>query len=104
GVAHDITAAKQAEHDLRRLNEILEMRITERPAQLESSEAQMRAIFETSHQYQSLLNLHGDVLYANKPALAGIRTDASDGVGKPFWETPWLSATPGMRDTVRDAF
>ena len=28
GVAHDITAAKQAEHDLRRLNEILELRIT----------------------------------------------------------------------------
>ena len=52
GVAHDITAAKQAEHDLRRLNEILEMRITERTAQLESNEAQMRAILETSHQYQ----------------------------------------------------
>ena len=28
GVAHDITAAKQAEHDLRQLNEILELRIT----------------------------------------------------------------------------
>ena len=93
GVAHDITAAKQAEHDLRRLNEILELRITERTAQLESSEAQMRAIFETSHQYQSLLNLHGDVLYANKTALAGIRTDASEVIGKPFWETPWFSAT-----------
>ena len=60
-MAHDITVAKQAEHDLRRLNEILEMRITERTAQLESSEAQMRAIFETSHQYQILLNLRGDV-------------------------------------------
>src|SRR3954469_205436 len=96
GVAHDITSAKQAEHDLRRLNEILEMRITERTAQLESSEAQMRAIFETSHQYQSLLNLHGDVLYANKTALAGIRCDVSDVVGKPFWETPWFSGTEGM--------
>ena len=104
GVAHDITAAKQAEHDLRRLNEILELRITERTAQLESSEAQMRAIFETSHQYQGLLNLHGDVLYANKTALAGIRADAGDVIGKPFWETPWFTATEGMRDAVRDAF
>src|SRR5215207_11470806 len=104
GVAHDITSAKQAEHDLRRLNEILEMRITERTAQLESSEAQMRAIFETSHQYQSLLNLHGDVLYANRTALAGIHTDASEVIGKPFWETPWFAATPGMRDAIRDAF
>jgi PAS domain S-box-containing protein len=104
GVAHDITAAKVAENDLRRLNETLELRISERTAQLESNEAQMRAIFETSHQYQALLNLHGDVLYANKTALAGIRADAADVIGRPFWETPWFSATNGMRDAVRNAF
>ena len=104
GVAHDITAAKQAESDLRRLNETLELRISERTAQLESNEAQMRAIFETSHQYQALLNPHGDVLHANKTALAGIRADAADVIGKPFWETPWFTATDGMRDTVREAF
>jgi PAS domain S-box-containing protein len=104
GVAHDITVAKQAEHDLRRLNEILEMRITERTAQLESSEAQMRAIFETSHQYQILLNLRGDILQANQTALAGIRAQAGEVIGKPFWETPWFSATSGMRDIVCDAF
>ena len=104
GVAHDITAAKQGEHDLRQLNEILELRITERTAQLESNEAQMRAILETSHQYQGLLNLHGDLLYANKTALAGIRSDASTVLGKPFWDTPWFSGTEGMGGTVRDAF
>ncbi len=104
GVAHDITAAKQAEIELRRLNETLELRISERTAQLESSEAQMRAIFETSHQYQVLLDGHGDVLYANKTALSGICADAADVIGKPFWETPWFAATEGMRDTVRNAF
>jgi PAS domain S-box-containing protein len=104
GVAHDITAAKQGERDLRQLNEILELRITERTAQLESNEAQMRAILETSHQYQGLLNLHGDLLYANKTALAGIRSDASTVLGKPFWDTPWFSGTEGMGGTVRDAF
>lgn len=45
----------------------------------------MRAIFETSHQYQVLLNEHGDVLHANKTVLAGIRADAADVVGKPLW-------------------
>jgi PAS domain S-box-containing protein len=104
GVAHDITAAKQAEIELRRLNETLELRISERTAQLESNEAQMRAIFETSHQYQVLLNQQGDVLHANRTALAGIRVDASAVIGKPFWETPWFSATGNMRQTVHDAF
>src|SRR6266436_9117326 len=104
GVAHDITAAKQAESDLRRLNETLELRIKERTAQLESNDAQMRAILETSHQYQALLNRYGDVLYANKIALAGIRAEAEDVIGKPFWETPWFAATEGMREAVRTAF
>ena len=104
GVAHDITAAKQAEHDLRRLNEILELRITERTAQLESNEAQMRAILENTLQYQGLLNKNGDLLYANKTALAGIRAEARDVIGKPFWETPWFSGTDGMKATVRRTF
>jgi PAS domain S-box-containing protein len=104
GVAHDITSSKQAEHDLRRLNEILEQRITERTAQLESSEAQMRAIFETSHQYQGLLDRHGVLLHANRTALAGIHAEASEVIGNPFWDTPWFSGTEGMGDAVRDAF
>ena len=72
GVAHDVTAAKEAEGELRRLNETLEQRIRERTAQLESNEAQLRAMFETSNQYQGLLDLEGRVIYANKTALAGI--------------------------------
>jgi PAS domain S-box-containing protein len=104
GVAHDVTTAKQAEIELRRLNETLEVRISERTAQLESSEAQMRAIFETSHQYQMLLNRHGDVVYANRTALAGICTEASQIVGQPFWDTPWFASTDGTPDVVRTAF
>jgi len=104
GVAHDITVSNQAEIDLRRLNETLEQRIAERTAQLESNEAQMRAIFETSHQYQGLLNADGDLLYANRTSLDGIRTNAVDVIGAPYWTTPWFSATDGMREVVRDAF
>ncbi|MBR0704864.1 PAS domain S-box protein [Bradyrhizobium liaoningense] len=104
GVAHDITVAKQAEIELRRLNETLEERIAERTAELESNEARLRAILETSNQYQGLVDLKGELLYANKTALDGINAEARDVIGKPFWDTPWFTATPGMSDVARDAF
>src|SRR6185312_1450330 len=87
GVAHDITVAKEAEIELRRLNESLERRIRDRTSQLESNEAQMRAILETSHQYQGLLGGEGNLLYANKTSLAGINSDGSGVIGALFWET-----------------
>jgi PAS domain S-box-containing protein len=104
GVAHDITTAKEAEIELRKLNETLERRIRDRTAQLESNEAQMRAIFETSHQYQWLLNGEGNLLYANKTSLAGIGSDGTGVIGTSFWETPWFTATAGMIEAVHDAF
>jgi PAS domain S-box-containing protein len=104
GVAHDITVAKQAEIELRRLNETLEERIVERTAELESNEARLRAILETSNQYQGLINPKGELLYANRTALAGIRVEAGEVIGKVFWETPWFTATEGMSPRVREAF
>jgi len=104
GVAHDVTVAKEAESELRRLNETLEERIKERTLQLQSNEAQLRAIFETSNQYQALLDLQGNVLYANTTALAGIRARGRDVAGRPFWDTPWFAGTEGMREVVINAF
>jgi PAS domain S-box-containing protein len=92
GVAHDITVAKQAEIELRRLNETLEERIVERTAQLESNEARLRAILETSNQYQGLVNLKGELLYANTTALAGVKAVPAEVIGKPLWDTPWFTA------------
>jgi len=104
GVAHDITVAKQAEIELRQLNETLEERIVERTAELESNEARLRAILETSNQYQGLINPKGELVYANRTALAGIRVEAAEVLGKLFWETPWFAATQGMSTAVREAF
>ena len=104
GVAHDLTSVKEAENELRRLNETLEQRIKERTSQLESNEAQLRAIFETSNQYQGLLDLHGNVIYANRTALAGIQANSADVVGRPFWDSPWFSGTLGAREVVTHAF
>lgn len=75
GVAHDITTAKQAEIDLRNVNETLERLIAQRTAQLHSSESQLRAILETTNQYQGLLDLKGRLLYVNGTALAGIAAE-----------------------------
>ncbi len=104
GVAHDVTVAKQAEIELRKLNETLEERITERTAELESNEARLRAILETSNQYQGLVNLKGELLYANKTALDGIKASAADVIGEPFWDTAWFAGTDGMSAVVREAF
>ncbi|MGX4771303.1 PAS domain S-box protein [Bradyrhizobium guangdongense] len=104
GVAHDITVAKQAEIELRKLNETLEERIAERTAELESNEARLRAILATSNQYQGLVNLEGELLYANTTALDGIKARSEDVIGKPFWETPWFTGTDGMSAAVREAF
>jgi PAS domain S-box-containing protein len=104
GVAHDVTAAKHAEIGLRQLNETLEERIRERTAQLEVNEARMRAILESSHQYQVLLSLDGRVLYANRTALAGIGAEAVDVIGKPYWDTLWFAGTDGAPEAIRSSF
>lgn len=104
GVAHDVTAAKQAEIELRQLNETLEERIAERTAELESNEARLRAILETSNQYQGLVNLKGELLYANKTALDGFKAGSEDVIGRLLWDTPWFTGTQGMSAAVREAF
>ncbi len=104
GVAHDITVAKTAEAELRRLNDTLEQRIRERTAQLEAREAQMRTIFETSNQYQGLLDLDGRIIYTNRTSLADIRAEVADVVGRHLWETPWFTGTPGKSEHVRQGF
>jgi PAS domain S-box-containing protein len=104
GVAHDITLAKEAEIELRRLNETLEQRIDERTEQLRANEARLRAILETTNQYQSLLDLDGILVFANAVSLSGIGVVSSRIVGTPFWQTPWFSATPGMGESIETAF
>jgi PAS domain S-box-containing protein len=104
GVAHDITVAKEAELELRLLNETLEARITERTVELRKNEAQLRAILETTNQYQGLISLDGKLVFANAVALSGVSASSAQVIGLRFWETPWFAGTPGMREMMSDAF
>ena len=100
----DIAAQRrEAEAVTRRLNETLELQMAERTAELQAKEARLRTIFETSYTYLGLMSLDGRVLDANATSLAGIEASREDVLGKPFWETPWFTGTPGMPEMVRAA-
>ena len=96
-------ALLESEARLRQMNAELERHVAERTAALQASEARLRTIFETSYQYQGLLALDGTLLEANAASLEGIEAAVSDVVGKPFWDTPWFTGTPGMPTKVREA-
>jgi PAS domain S-box-containing protein len=93
---------RRAERELHDLAASLEQQVAERTAALTASEVRLRTIFETSYQYQGLIDLEGTLLQANATSLSGINANADDVVGKPFWDTPWFNATPGMLKAVRE--
>ncbi len=70
---------------------------------LERSELRMRSIFESSYQYQGLLEPDGTILHANPTSLAAIDSRLDDVVGRKFWEAPWFAQTPGMPEQVEAA-
>ena len=70
----------------------------------ERSESRFRAIFQTSYQYKGIVALDGTLLDANPTSLRGINASLAEVVGKPFWDTPWFTATPGMPEKVRAAW
>ena len=70
-------------------------------AALAESQAQLRNLFETSFQLQVMCALDGTLLDANETALAMIGARRGEVVGRPFWDTPWFSGTPGMPERIR---
>jgi PAS domain S-box-containing protein len=70
----------------------------------ERSESRFRAIFQTSYQYKGIVSLDGTLLDANPTSLRGIKASLAEVAGRPFWDTPWFSGTPGMPEMMRSAW
>ncbi len=68
-----------------------------------AAELRIKAVFDTTLLFQSFTDADGILLDSNATSLAAIDAALSDVVGRPFWDTPWFSQTPGMSERVRDA-
>jgi PAS domain-containing protein len=109
-LASVIEAEQRAQQALRRFNDALEGHVSQRTAELRRAlEKQnevadrLRASSQTDLIFQGLLDLDGTLRDANPVSLAAIRCALPDVVGRPFWDTPWFTATPGTREVVREA-
>jgi PAS domain S-box-containing protein len=103
-VAFDVTERRRLEDELAHARDTLEAEIATRTAELRASQDRLRTIFETSFGFQALMDADGVLLDANATSLATIDAALGDVVGRPFWDTPWFAATPGMAEAVRAGF
>ncbi len=101
---------RRAEDILRSLNVTLDAQVKERTTELarainalKSSAERMRTLLSTSYIFQGYMAPDGTLLDANRASLEGIQAQIGDVVGRPFWETPWFTATPGMPEAIREA-
>ena len=109
-LAATVEAEQRARDALRKFNETLEAYVKLRTAQLERTVAaqstiadRLRASFESSLAYQGFMSIDGTLLDANTASLAGIGSKLDEVVGRPFWDTPWFSRTPGLPERMREA-
>ena len=70
---------------------------------LKTNAERMRALLQTTYMFQGYLSADGTLLDANRASLEAIEGELADVVGRPFWETPWFEATPGMTELVKQA-
>jgi PAS domain S-box-containing protein len=110
-LARSALRGRRRQYDARtRLEELhqnaadLENRVAERTAELQTSERRLRTLFETSFMFQCLIAPDGIVADANTASLEAIGSQREDVVGKPIWDTPWVTGTPGLIDLVRARF
>jgi PAS domain S-box-containing protein len=69
--------------------------------ELWASQDRLRAIYDGTYEYIGLLTPDGILQEANRASLEFTGSKREDVVGRPFWDTPWFTATPGAPEAVR---
>ncbi len=70
---------------------------------LRESAARLRAIFDGTYEYIGLLASDGTLLEMNRASLEFGGNAREELIGRPFWDTPWFTPTPGAAEFVREA-
>ena len=68
---------------------------------LAESQQHLRAIYDGTHECVFLLAPDGTLLEANRASLEFAGVERARVVGRPFWDTPWFTATPGATESAR---
>jgi signal transduction histidine kinase len=99
---------RRSEDALRNLNVTLDAQVKERSAELarainalRASADRMRSLLQTTYIFQGYMAPDGTLLDANRASLEGIHAKIEEVIGRPFWETPWFTTTPGMPEAVK---
>lgn len=109
-LAATIEAEKRAQQALRRFNETLEAHVKQRTAELSralekeaAAATRLRATFDTELMFQGYLDAEGTVLDSNAATLAAVGRTLPEVIGRPLWEGPWFTESPGAQPVIRDA-
>ncbi|MGA8079347.1 MAG: response regulator [Xanthobacteraceae bacterium] len=101
---------RRSEDQLRGINAALGAQVKEQGLELarainalKSSADRMRSLLQTTYIFQGYMTPDGTLLDANRASLEGIHATVDAVVGRPYWETPWFSSTPGMPEDIRQA-
>jgi PAS domain S-box-containing protein len=79
----DISERKQAEQDLRDLNQQLEQRVAERTQKLTESETNLRAFFDTIDYFCFILDQQGNILRTNQTVVMRLGYSEQELTGMP---------------------